>query len=121
LFGLCLGSVDVAANIHGTVVQWRAGRPLMSGFHGWYSVGGLLGAVAMTGALFWGLRIEFSALAAGSIIFLCTIVAAGRFMHTIAPSMGRGAGITRLRPHGLVVTLGFMALLIFLVEGAILD
>lgn len=57
LFGASIGAVDVAANVHGTEVQARAGRPLMSGFHGLYSVGGLLGAGAVTLALSSGMAI----------------------------------------------------------------
>lgn len=41
LFGLSIGATDVAANIHGSEVQDRAGMPLMSGFHGFTALEGL--------------------------------------------------------------------------------
>ena len=47
-FGACLGSLDAAMNINAVKVERAAGRPLMSGFHALYSVGGFTGAVFMT-------------------------------------------------------------------------
>ncbi len=45
LFGAALGSMDVAMNIHGGVVEALYRRPLMSTFHGFYSIGGFAGAI----------------------------------------------------------------------------
>lgn len=45
-FGAALGLLDVAMNANGVAVQGRLGRPVMSSFHGTYSVGGLAGSVA---------------------------------------------------------------------------
>ena len=119
LFGLCLGVVDVAAKIHGTEVQLRAGRPLMSSFHGLYSFGGLVGAAAMTAALSFGLGIFASASAASAIILICVAIAASRFLATRAPMQRKRPAF--VMPHGIVILLGLMAMLIFLVEGAVLD
>lgn len=119
LFGLSLGAVDVAANIHGTEVQNRAARPLMSGFHGLYSVGGLVGAAAMTATLSLGFGIVPSAILASAIIFACIAIATSRFLSTRAPAQRKGSAF--VMPHGIVVLLGIIALLIFLVEGAVLD
>ena len=44
LFGAALGTVDVAMNVHAAEVEARTGRPMMSGFHAMWSVGGILGA-----------------------------------------------------------------------------
>lgn len=48
VFGGCTISIDVAANINGVAVERRTGRHLMSGFHGGYSLGTLIGAGAMS-------------------------------------------------------------------------
>src|SRR5690606_23203211 len=45
-FGIAMGLLDVAMNAQAVTVQARLGRPVMSSFHGVYSVGGLLGALA---------------------------------------------------------------------------
>lgn len=47
IFGACTISIDVAANVNGVAVEHQTGRHLMSGFHGGYSLGTLLGAGAM--------------------------------------------------------------------------
>ena len=46
-FGAALGSLDVAMNIHGVDVERAALRPLMSGFHALFSVGGFAGATVI--------------------------------------------------------------------------
>jgi MFS family permease len=45
-FGIALGLLDVAINANGVAVQQQMGRPVMSSFHGIYSVGGLTGSAA---------------------------------------------------------------------------
>jgi len=47
-FGAALGSLDVAMNIHAVEVERAAAKPLMSGFHALFSVGGFIGATLIT-------------------------------------------------------------------------
>jgi len=54
-FGAMLGAVDVAMNAHAVDVERLAGRAVMSGFHGLFSLGGLAGAAAMSAMLASGL------------------------------------------------------------------
>ena len=44
VFGAALGTVDIAMNLQAIIVERNSGRPMMSGFHGLYSVGGIAGA-----------------------------------------------------------------------------
>ena len=46
LAGAAIGACDLGMNAQGVEVEKRAGRPLMSAFHGWWSVGTLIGALA---------------------------------------------------------------------------
>lgn len=48
IFGGCTISIDVAANINGVAIEHRTGKHLMSGFHGGYSLGTLIGAGVMS-------------------------------------------------------------------------
>ncbi|HEX8114852.1 MAG TPA: MFS transporter, partial [Kofleriaceae bacterium] len=48
LFGAALGVLDVAMNAHAVDVERLHGRPLMSGFHALFSLGGLAGSAAMS-------------------------------------------------------------------------
>jgi predicted MFS family arabinose efflux permease len=45
-FGAAAGMADVAMNAQGVVVEQRYGRSIMSGLHGMWSVGGLVGSAA---------------------------------------------------------------------------
>ena len=45
LVGATSGLLDVAMNAHGVAVEHGLGRPVMSGFHAMYSLGGTAGAV----------------------------------------------------------------------------
>ncbi len=44
VFGMGIGLADVAMNVQGTLVEQAADKPLMSGFHCLWSVGGIAGA-----------------------------------------------------------------------------
>jgi Major Facilitator Superfamily len=46
LFGAAAGLYDVAMNAHASLLERTAGRPMMTGFHSLFSLGGLAGAVA---------------------------------------------------------------------------
>ncbi|QFG25697.1 MFS transporter [Actinomadura sp. WMMB 499] len=50
LLGASLGLMDVAMNAQGVAIERSYGRPLMSGLHGWYSVGTLLAALVGSAA-----------------------------------------------------------------------
>lgn len=43
-FGLCNGAMDVAMNTQAVAVEERYDKPIMSSFHGFFSLGGLFGA-----------------------------------------------------------------------------
>src|SRR5690606_7382617 len=117
LFGAATGAIDVATNIHGTEVQQAAGVPLMSGFHGLYSIGGLVGASGMTLLIALGVDILLAAGAAAALMLLCIVAAAPGFFAT------RSAEDHPLfiAPRGVVMAIGLLALVVFLAEGAMLD
>src|SRR5574344_1163832 len=48
LFGTSLIIVDVSSNVNAVIVESIFKRPLMSGFHGGYSLGTIVGALLMT-------------------------------------------------------------------------
>lgn len=117
LFGAALGSMDVAMNVHAVAVEKAAARPLMSGFHGLFSVGGLIGAAAMTLLLAAGLPPVPSALAAAVALAIAVALAVPRLLN----HAGGEPGPLLVRSHGMVLLLGALAFAAFLTEGAILD
>lgn len=116
MFGAALGTVDIAMNAQAVVVERASTRPLMSGFHGMYSLGGLLGAVMASLLLHVGLPpIGGAVLLAGIAGVL--LLAHARWMLPQAPAVGPGFVL----PRGRLALLGALCFVSFLAEGAILD
>ncbi|WP_132273739.1 MFS transporter [Neorhizobium sp. BT27B] len=117
LFGASLGTLDVAMNIHAIEVEKDAPKPLMSGFHAQYSIGGFAGAMIVT--------LLFSA-NVGPL--LTTLVCSGMMLVAMAFTWPRLLATVQaedgplfVMPRGIVVLLAALAAITFLVEGAVLD
>jgi len=116
-FGASLGSLDVAMNIHAVEVERDAGRPLMSGFHAQYSLGGVAGAMFITLLLSAGLS-PFSCVAIASALMLVMIyVTSPRLLRTRAADGEPHFAL----PRGVVLVIAILAAICFLAEGAVLD
>ncbi|MBF0877898.1 MFS transporter [Gluconobacter cerevisiae] len=118
LFGASIGAIDVGANIHGTEVQAHMKQPLMSGFHGFYSIGGLIGSCTVTLALSLNFGSIISASVGSFIVLMTILISVRRFLPVKKNVVSEPLFIM---PHGIVVLIGIMALITFLVEGAALD
>lgn len=119
LFGASVGAVDVAINIQAVMVEKDSKRNMMSGFHGLFSVGGIVGAGGMSlllgaGVLPWTATLMFSAL----LVALLVLSFRG-----LLPYGNQETGYTPLftLPRGIVAFIGLLCFLVFLGEGAILD
>ena len=116
-FGAALGSIDVAMNIHAVEVERDAGRPLMSGFHALFSIGGFAGSALMTALL----SLQLGALACTLICSVLMLVA----MLVTTPRLLRSVqvqdGPLFVLPQGSVLLLALLGAITFLVEGAMLD
>ena len=117
LFGASLGTIDVAMNVHGAEVERRAARPMMSGFHAMWSVGGIAGAGTMTGLLSVGLSPQLAALVGAVVAAAALIVAAPRLLRARADDSAPAFAW----PRGIVLLIAGLTAIVFLVEGAILD
>ncbi|EPV2320515.1 MFS transporter [Pseudomonas aeruginosa] len=117
VFGASIGAIDVAANIHGMEVQNAAGTPLMSSFHGLYSVGGLAGSSGMAALIACGVTPELAACGAAVVILGCIATATPGFFKTNSGS----SGVVLAIPKGIVLTIGILVMICFLGEGAMLD
>jgi MFS family permease len=116
-FGVALGSTDCVMNVQAVIVERASGKPMMSGFHGFYSLGGIVGA-AGTSAL---LTLNMSAFG-GTLIVVVTIVIALLMAYPALLSYGNPAeGPPFAIPHGIVLFLGVLCFIVFLVEGSMLD
>jgi predicted MFS family arabinose efflux permease len=117
MLGASIGAIDVTMNLQAVIVEQASGRTLMSGFHGLYSVGGIVGALLVTALL-----------GAGATPLLATlVVVAGIIIALLAAwpgllSYGSNAGGASFAiPHGRVLFIGVLCFIAFLAEGAVLD
>lgn len=116
VFGASMGLMDVALNIQSVFVEQAAGKPLMSGFHGLYSVGGAVGAGGMVVLL--GLMPPLYAVGVACAALVALLAAYGR--HFIPYGSG-GGGPLFVVPRGIVLLIGVLCFIMYLGEGTILD
>lgn len=116
-FGASLGSLDVAMNIHGVDVERAEERPLMSGFHALFSVGGFIGSTLMTFLLSVHTGVHASTLLCAVLMLGAMALARPRLMATAQAHDGP----LFVAPRGIVLLLAALTAITFLVEGALLD
>jgi predicted MFS family arabinose efflux permease len=117
LFGATLGSLDVAMNIHAVEVERAAGRPLLSGFHALYSVGGFAGAAFITLLLSAGMAPLPCALLGAALMLLAMFATGPGLLRTRAAEGEPHFAV----PRGVVLVIAALAAITFLAEGALLD
>ena len=120
LYGFAFGGIDVALNTQATRLERDAGRPLLSTLHGFFSLGGLLGAAAGGAAQDFGVRPICTFLV--TALLLGGIVAIVR-PHLLADVAAPSRDIVRPSrwPRRSLLVLGALALLGLLGEGAMAD
>ena len=118
LFGAALGAMDVAMNAHGIVVQRLVDRPIMSGLHALFSVGGLAGATCVAALLSAGLSLTACAFAIAIALALLAIV---EQRHLLSGHREEAGATFTIVPKPLVLILGGLCFISFLAEGALLD
>lgn len=116
IFGTGIGAMDVVVNIDAVRVEKLAERPIMSGFHALFSIGGIVGSSIVSLLLSYGLTplLTVSLLIAGVLLLLRT---AGRLLREPESA---DAPLFVL-PKGIVILLGFLCFIAYLMEGAMLD
>ena len=116
-FGACLGSLDVAMNIHAIEVERMEARHLMSGFHALFSVGGFIGSTLMTFLLSVHIGTLASTVFCAVLMFAAITTARPRLLNT---AQANDAPLFVV-PRGVVLLLAALTAITFLVEGALLD
>jgi MFS family permease len=117
IFGIALGSTDCVMNVQAVIVERARGKPLMSGFHGFYSLGGIVGA-AGTSVL---LTLNASALGSTLVAVVAMVIALLIAYPALLPYGNPAEGPPFAIPHGVVLFLGLLCFVVFLVEGSMLD
>jgi len=118
-FGFALATLDVAMNAQAVLVEARLEKPLMSGFHGLFSLGGLVGA-SFAGALLEAAvaPVVHLGVVVPSMALLCLWGASRLF--PAAPGAGQQGPAFAL-PSGPLAALGALGFVMFVGEGALVD
>nr|WP_314876512.1 MFS transporter [uncultured Pseudomonas sp.] len=117
IFGASMGMLDCAINVQSIIVEKNSGEALQSGFHGLYSLGGIVGAGVTTLLLRLGLDPLTSVLCI-VVIVLCALYRAYPALLTYGSEQ---EGPAFALPRGIVFLLGTLCFIVFLTEGAMLD
>jgi MFS family permease len=118
LFGAAMGALDVAMNTQASELETLRGRPTMSSFHAFYSIGGLAGATIGAGfvAIGWG---NGEGAAAAALVFFAASAASIRHLLPSRPPDDFGPRFAL--PNRAVVGIGMLGFLVFAIEGAVTD
>ena len=117
MFGAGLGTVDSTVNLQAVIVERASGKTMMSGFHGLFSLGGIVGAAGVSALLGLGI----SPLGATLVVVLVLIAALFKAAPHMLPYGSESSGPAFAVPHGIVLFIGGMCFIVFLAEGAALD
>ncbi|WP_314372716.1 MFS transporter [Sphingomonas paucimobilis] len=117
IFGGFLGLIEVSMNVHAVEVEKRGDKPLMSGFHGLFSVGGFVGSLLLTAILSAGVAPTAGAIGASLLMIVAVLFAAPRLIDTPQADQTPFFAV----PRGIVALLAILASITFLTEGAMLD
>jgi MFS family permease len=117
IFGAGLGTVDSTVNLQAVIVERASGKNMMSGFHGLFSLGGIVGAAGVSGLLGLGI----SPLGATLVVVVILLIALAKAAPHLLPYGSDSSGPAFAIPHGIVLFIGVMCFIVFLAEGAALD
>ena len=119
VFGMLYGSIDVSMNVHAVEVDRRSEKRLIAGFHALYSLGSVIGALGMAALLNASIDLVYAV--AGLLVF-CLLLWA-MTSSSLLSDAGKAEGPTQsfAIPKGFVLWLGLICLLLFMIEGAVLD
>ena len=117
VYGGSMGALGCVTNIQAIIVERASGKTMMSGFHGLFSCGGIVGAAGVSALLSVGV---FPWLAMGVVAFFIAIALYKAAPHLL-PYGGEAGGPAFAIPRGVVLFLGLMCFTVFLTEGAMLD
>ena len=119
VFGAASALFDVAINAEGSVLEGISGKKVMSGFHGMFSAGGMVGAGV--GALLIRAQVPASLQLVGAGLTLATLaVVAGAFMLPVHPAAPEQRAGYRL-PQGALAVFGLLGAVGLIAEGTMYD
>jgi MFS family permease len=120
MLGLGNGALDVSMNAHAVEVEHAYGRPIMSAFHGMWSIGGFLAALAGAVTLSWGWAPGTTFAVATGITLAAAAAATPALLRRPRRPAVTGPKQRRKTP-GRIWAMAGLALLLMLAEGTAND
>jgi predicted MFS family arabinose efflux permease len=120
-FGMATSVFDVSINTEAAQLELQGGRPLMSGMHGMFSLGGMAGAITGGAALAAGVDPQWHLAGVAATLALAIALSAHWMLPREATAFAGSGGPSLRLPHGRLAMLGFLAALGLIAEGAIYD
>ena len=118
LFGYVNTSMDVTMNAHGVALEDVGGVSILSGLHGGWSLGGIVGALGIALALQVGVEPLLEAVVAAVLLLLLAVFAIRHLGTGTVRTEGAGGFH---RPARAVLPLAAIVVLIAFVEGGLTD
>lgn len=119
IFGACTGAMDVAMNAQAIAVEKRFRKPVMSSFHGFFSLGGLVGAGFGGLVLANGLSSMLHASLICGLMLIGTAITVRHFLPKEADASKESSKL--VLPRGPILALSVLAFMVLMAEGAIAD
>lgn len=121
VFGAVNGIMDVAMNSQAIIVERESGQAKMSGFHGFYSLGGIAGAGGVSLLLLAGLAPAQAIGLIALLIAILLLIVAGDLLAHGGIGERRRDGARWALAHGKILFIALLCFFVFLTEGAMLD
>jgi fucose permease len=129
LLGISMGALDIAMNTQGVAIERGYARPIMSGIHGMYSVGVLLGAGIGALAAHFGIDPVVHFGAAAVVLATLGVIGSRSLLGSEADAPSEAGGDSeagarvplRLLQHRSLIALGAIAFCCLFAEGAVDD
>jgi predicted MFS family arabinose efflux permease len=117
VFGAAGGSMDVSMNAHGSAIEGRLGRPIMSSLHAGWSFGGFFGAAVVAIATAVGVDPRVQNTVGAAVLLAALVVCLGH----LGPGSATAAGERFRLPSRAVVLMAVLCFLTMITEGAMAD
>jgi MFS family permease len=117
IYGASMGALGCVTNIQAIIVERASGKTMMSGFHGLFSCGGIVGAAGVSALLSVGVWPWLTVSLVSVFLALALYKARPNMLGYGSEAGGPAFAI----PHGVVLFIGLMCFTVFLTEGAMLD
>ena len=121
IYGLFNGSFDVAMNAEAVAVEHSYKRPIMSSFHGFFSLGGMAGALVASLVAASDLPATWHLVGVCTIGYLFVLLASFYMLPLEATHAPEEAKEPFRLPSGTILLLGIMSALGMVGEGAMYD